>query len=124
MSPEQARGEATTAAGDMYSFGLLLQELSTGEQPYERGAPLAVVVERASRGETVLFSGLDPDLTALIKRLQSLSPAARPSAVDTLERLQWIRRKPGRRRPPRARWRTSWSASSRSPIPARAAAAR
>jgi serine/threonine-protein kinase len=98
MSPEQARGEPTTAAGDMYSFGLLLQELFTGEPPYERGAPLAVVVERASRGETVPFSGLDPDLAALIKRLQSLSPAARPSAVDTFERLQWIRRKPGRRR--------------------------
>ena len=98
MSPEQARGEPTTAAGDMYSFGLLLQELFTGEPPYERGAPLAVVVERAARGETVAFSGLDPDLAALIKRLQSLSPAARPSAVDTFERLQWIRRKPGRRR--------------------------
>jgi eukaryotic-like serine/threonine-protein kinase len=98
MSPEQARGEPTSAAGDMYSFGLLLQELFTGEPPYERGAPLAVVVERASRGETLPFTGLDPDLTALIKRLQSVSPAARPSAVDTLERLQWIRRKPGRRR--------------------------
>ncbi len=98
MSPEQARGEPTSAAGDMYSFGLLLQELFTGEPPYERGAPLPVVVERASRGETVPFSGLDPDLTALIERLQSLAPAARPSAVDTFERLQWIRRKPARRR--------------------------
>ncbi len=31
MSPEQARGEGGNAASDMYSFGLLIQELSTGQ---------------------------------------------------------------------------------------------
>ena len=36
MSPEQASGDATTSASDMYSFGLLLQELFTGRPPYDR----------------------------------------------------------------------------------------
>ena len=34
MSPEQARGEVVTTASDMYSYGLLLQTLFTGERAY------------------------------------------------------------------------------------------
>ena len=34
MSPEQARGEPVTAASDMYSYGLVLQELFTGRPVY------------------------------------------------------------------------------------------
>ena len=34
MSPEQARGETLTPASDMFSFGLLLQTLFTGEDPH------------------------------------------------------------------------------------------
>ena len=49
-------------------------------------------------GETLPADGIDTDLAALIGRLKSLSPAARPSAVDAAERLAWIRRKPVRRR--------------------------
>jgi serine/threonine protein kinase len=31
MSPEQARDEEATIASDLYSFGLILQELFTGQ---------------------------------------------------------------------------------------------
>jgi eukaryotic-like serine/threonine-protein kinase len=41
--------------------------------------------------------GIDADLTRLIQRLKSVAPAERPTAVDTLERLRWIARKPARR---------------------------
>ncbi|HEV2846278.1 MAG TPA: serine/threonine-protein kinase, partial [Thermoanaerobaculia bacterium] len=37
MSPEQARGEPSTAASDAYALGLLLQEIFTGRPPYEPG---------------------------------------------------------------------------------------
>ena len=97
MSPEQARGERPTAAGDMYSLGLLLQELFTGRPPYEPNLPFAMLLLRASEGETVPVTGIDPDLATLITRLKSLSPEARPSAVETAERLWWIRGKPRRR---------------------------
>jgi serine/threonine protein kinase len=91
MSPEQARGEPATTASDMYSCGLLLQEIFTGRPPYDPGIDRATLLARAAKGETVPVTGIDPDLAALIGRIKSLAPAERPSARDTAERLDWIR---------------------------------
>ena len=98
MSPEQARGEPATTASDMYSCGLLLQEIFTGRPPYDPGIDRATLLARAAKGETVPVTGIDPGLAGLIERLKSLAPAERPSARDTAERLDWIRAKPARRR--------------------------
>lgn len=98
MSPEQARGEAATAASDLYALGLLMQELLTGEPPYEPGLTRHLLRVKASEGDSRPVHGLDPDTTVLIERLKSLSPEARPRAVEVIERLRWIRGKPARRR--------------------------
>jgi serine/threonine protein kinase/Tfp pilus assembly protein PilF len=97
MSPEQARGEPATPASDMYSFGLLLQQLFTGKPPYQPGGSLPALLAKAQGGETVPVQGIDRDMAAFINRLKSLSPASRPSAVDAAERIQWIIDKPARR---------------------------
>jgi len=98
MSPEQARGEPATAASDMYSIGLILQEMFTGSRPYGTDLDRASLVERAKRGETVPVSGLPLELGRLIERLTSPAPGARPSAADAAERLTWIANTPRRRR--------------------------
>jgi len=41
--------------------------------------------------------GLDADLTLLINRLKSVNPENRPTAIDTRNRIRWIRAKPKRR---------------------------
>ncbi|MGB2906258.1 MAG: serine/threonine-protein kinase [Candidatus Aminicenantaceae bacterium] len=97
MSPEQAQGEIAGPASDMYSFGLILQELFTEQLPYNETDSTTKLIEMAKAGETVTVSGVGPDLASLINRLKSLAPAARPTAVETLERLRLIREKPGKR---------------------------
>ena len=97
MSPEQARGEFATSASDMYSFGLLLQELFTGRPANEATTDYLVALDHARRGETRAATGLGADLTALINRLKAPAPALRMTAVDALERLRWIKDAPRRR---------------------------
>jgi eukaryotic-like serine/threonine-protein kinase len=83
MSPEQAAGQVVTTASDMYSFGLVLQELFTGARAD------ATLLQRPE--------GIDRHLAELIQRLKSTSPAERPTAGDAAARLRWIRKKPQRR---------------------------
>jgi tetratricopeptide (TPR) repeat protein/tRNA A-37 threonylcarbamoyl transferase component Bud32 len=97
MSPEQARGEITTAASDMYSFGLVLQHLFTGQPPYEHGLPLEVLLRKAMWGDTRPLTGVDKDVAGLIGALLELAPDARPTAAEILLRLDWIRDRPRRR---------------------------
>ena len=97
MSPEQASGDVTTSASDMYSFGLLLQELFTGQPPYDSTLDYSMLLAKGQVGATTKVTGLDSDLTALIQRLKSTAPAQRPTAVEAAERLRWIRGKPRRR---------------------------
>ena len=100
MSPEQARGETVTVASDMYSFGLLLQELFTGRSPYAPTLTGSELLQAVQKGRTLPLParGTDPHLAALIERLKSLAPEDRPSAAEALHRLRWIGEKPRRRR--------------------------
>lgn len=97
MSPEQARAEPVTAASDMNSFGLMLQELFTGRPPYEPNLAPELLLIKARDGDALPVTGIDPELTTLIDRLKSLAPAARPSASEVAERLRFLRDRPRRR---------------------------
>ncbi len=98
MSPEQAQGEPATSASDIYSLGLVIQELFTGESAFVRGGSFSERLERAQKGESQPVKGIDLDLTKLVERMKSLVPAARPTAVETVDRLRWIEAKPARMR--------------------------
>jgi tRNA A-37 threonylcarbamoyl transferase component Bud32 len=97
MSPEQARGEIATAASDIFSYGLVLQELFTGARGYPSGIEPRDLVERVRSGRTEPLTGLRRALTAFIRSLTAEAASERPSAVDAIARLQWIRNTPKRR---------------------------
>lgn len=96
MSPEQARGESLSPASDMFSFGLLLQEMATGRAAYA-GYPRDKLHRALIEARTGDVQGIDRHLAQLIQRLTSLAPSRRPTAVYSVARLGWIRQKPKRR---------------------------
>ena len=97
MSPEQAAGESPAAPSDMYSFGLVLQEMFTGRPAFDRSLDREALLDAVRKGSVRRPAGLDADLTDLIKRLTALAPSQRPTAVEVVERLRWIVGKPARR---------------------------
>ncbi len=98
MSPEVARGEPATAASDLYSAGLILQELFTGKAPIPEGLAPAERHRRAMWAEVEPIEGLSAELTTLITRLESLVPENRPSAIDAAEMFRAIILRPRLRR--------------------------
>ncbi|MBN2385103.1 serine/threonine protein kinase [bacterium] len=98
MSPEQARGEQVTVASDIYSSGLIFQELFTLKAATRQTPDPMARFQAAKRGETLPITGLEPDLTNLINRMKSFYPHSRPTAIDASERLAYIQSRPSRRR--------------------------
>jgi tetratricopeptide (TPR) repeat protein len=97
LSPEQARGEVSTTAADLWSFGLLLGELLTGKAPWPVGLGSQELLQRASRAEVTIATGLPRLETQLLRRLLAPDPQARPSARETREALRRIIARPARR---------------------------
>lgn len=94
MSPEQARGETLTEASDLYSFGILLQELMTGKSAYAEDLEDIALYHRVFEGETLPVQGCDPDLAQLIQQLKDFEPRKRPSAREATQRIRLSRERP------------------------------
>jgi serine/threonine-protein kinase len=93
MAPEQARGEATTAASDRYALACVGYELLCGRRPFVRANPTAQAHAHATEeppSPRALDASLPAALDAVFARALSKEPAARYSScaafVDDLRR--------------------------------------
>jgi tetratricopeptide (TPR) repeat protein len=85
MAPEQAAGQAITAAADWYAVGTMLYEALTGRVPFS-GHVLQILVDKQQR-EPAPPEGAAPDLAALCTDLLQIEPQRRPTGAAVAARL-------------------------------------
>jgi serine/threonine protein kinase len=79
LSPEQAKGEPTSAASDLYSLGIVAFELLTGRRPFE-GDSVAAEAAQHVTGPVPSVREFDPLLPAELDRVFARALAKEPAA--------------------------------------------
>jgi Protein kinase domain len=97
LSPEQARGDEATASGDIFSLGVVLFEMLTGQLPWDADTPAAMATVRLhapAPAPSLVARTLPEGLDAIVRRALAVDPAERyPTARVFADALEgWSRR--------------------------------
>jgi serine/threonine protein kinase len=91
MSPEQARGETVDGRTDLFSFGVVVHEMATGQLPFP-GSTAAVIFDAVLNRQPAGLSRVHPKMRPVVSRALEKDRARRhPSAADLLAELRHIR---------------------------------
>lgn len=90
MAPEQAMGDHVGPESDLYSLGVVLYQMLTGERPFEADSPLATVVKHANEPPPKLRRPEDGaptfprEMEAVVGMLLAKNPAERYGQASEL----------------------------------------
>jgi len=87
LAPELARGRSATPQSDVYSLGVVLYEMATGQVPFTGDTELAVAlahVEQTPPRLRAVNPALAPDLEAVIMRAMARAPEERFASAGDL----------------------------------------
>ena len=98
ISPEQARGEHTDQRADLYSVGVMLFEMLTGQLPFEADSPVSVALKQIEL-EAARPRSINPDipegLEEIVVRAMQKDPDDRyQTANEMLEDLHKFKQNP------------------------------
>jgi len=89
LSPEQARGAPVDESSDLYSTGILLYELLTGELPFNGETPVEIAMKHLSQvppAPSTIRNEIPRDLDLVVLRALAKEPADRYRSAKELDR--------------------------------------